>query len=303
VPSLTFSIIGRDSRSQLLGAAVISHAYGFGPRVVFAEPARGIIVTQMVANPGHGLAGMPLLERGARAADVVEAVLAADPGRPVRQLAVADARGGLAVETGAGCVAAAGHTIRAQCAAQGAMVESPQVWNDAADAFEQASGSLARRLLAALRAGVAAGGDIRGHGAAVVVVASMTRRAAWLDNRPVDIRVDDHADPLAEVERHLILQERYVPMDLAFEKGAGGDLAGALHDYARLLSGEPSRRDPEVAVRHGVLLAMSGDIPAARRRLDDAYAAGEQWREVVRRLAGAAFLPNDPRIVSALVDA
>ena len=219
-------------------------------------------------------------------------------GRERRQLLVLDARGTCAGFTGSQCVAAAGHSVSGTAAALGALVLGPAVWEGALAAYSAATGTLAERLLVGARAGVANGGDLRGNKAARLVVVSARPGSSWLAAHPVDVRVDDHPDPLGEIGRLLRIHQTVVGADLAFDRGLGGDFPGALADFATLERGTPD--DIDVALRMGILLAFSGDREGAVLRLRKVSRTHDGWREAMSRLPAAGFLPPDPELLSAL---
>ncbi|MDQ6690124.1 MAG: DUF1028 domain-containing protein [Gemmatimonadota bacterium] len=287
---MTFSILACDSRSNELGAAVASFAFGVGPAALWARPGAGIVLTQMMPEPNYGVVGLDRMQAGEAASAVLVSMLATDPAAAQRQLAMVDARGRVAGYTGAQCVAYAGHRFERGISAQGAMLVSGGIWDGMYEAFAGAEGTLSERLISALEKGRSLGGDIRGHrSAALVVVRAEASERPWRD-RIVDLRIDDHADPVAELRRLLSLQQLYASSNNAFEAALSGDMAGALCEFARLERTAP--KDPDVALRHGILLALSGDAANARQRFEVCYHVAHRWQEVVRRLALAGFIPE-----------
>src|SRR5438034_5758282 len=213
----TYSIVARDPATGELGAAVQSHWFGVGPIVPWVRAGVGAVCTQSIAEAAYGPRALERLAGGARAGETLDELLRADELARFRQVAVVDAHGNVAVHTGDGCIAYAGHERGHEFSAQANMMASPEVWPAMAHAFEQASGPLARRLMAALQAAEARGGDARGRQSAALVVA---RPDAEPWRHTVDVRVDDHPEPLAELERLLDLADAYA---LASQ---GDDLAG-----------------------------------------------------------------------------
>jgi uncharacterized Ntn-hydrolase superfamily protein len=295
---VTFSIIARDERTDELGGAVLSHYFSVGTTVLSARPGAGIVTTQMIPDPSYGSRGLDRMAQGATAAAALDALLPADPAAALRQIAILDARGGTAAHTGAHCIAHAGHVHRDGASAQGAMLKNPGLWDVVLDSFERTSGTLAERLLCALEAGAAHGGDIRGHtSAALVVVAARATDQPWHDRR-IDLRVEDHREPLTELRRLVRLHALYERANHAFDGAFAGAMPEALSEFARLETDAFS--DPEIALRHAILLALAGDIEGARGRLEPCYRLPEDWRELVRRLVPAGFLPSGPGIVERL---
>lgn len=207
----TFSIVAHDARAGQWGIAVASKFLAVGSIVGWAEAGAGAVATQSYANPRYGPEGLALLRAGLTAEEVVGRLTAADPGRDQRQLGVVDARGGAAAFTGTGCHDWAGHRTGPGWAAQGNLLAGPGVVDALGETLqaELAAGRpLAEALLAALAAGDAAGGDRRGRQSAALLVVEAEGGYAGLCDILVDLRVDDHADPVAELLRLHAIHER-----------------------------------------------------------------------------------------------
>src|SRR5919197_4017806 len=202
----TYSIVAHDPETGEVGAAVQSHWFAVGPIVPWVRARVGGVCTQSVAEAAYGPRALDLLERGASAQAALERLLAADEVARYRQVAIVDARGGVAVHTGEGCIAHAGDERGPGFSAQANIMASPEVWPAMARAYESAVGPLSRRLLAALHAAEAHGGDARGRQSAALVVAPPDG-APW--RRTVDLRVDDDPEPLAQMDRLLDLSDAY----------------------------------------------------------------------------------------------
>ena len=199
----TYSIVAFDPETGDMGVAVQSHWFSVGSIVTWGEAGVGVIATQSLANPAFGPQGLALLRTGLDAKTVLEALINSDEGRDVRQLAVIDAKGNAASYTGKKCIQAAGHHIGKNYAVQANLMEKASVWPAMAKAFEQSKGSLAERMVAALHAAQAEGGDIRGkQSAAILVVRGKPTGNVWQD-RLVDLRVEDHPTPVQELKRLL----------------------------------------------------------------------------------------------------
>jgi uncharacterized Ntn-hydrolase superfamily protein len=217
---MTFSIAARSADGQWWGVAVASKFLGVGAAVPAARAGVGAIATQSYANTSFKARGLGLLAEGATAEQVVAQLLADDPGREQRQVGVVDAQGRAATFTGSDCHDWAGGVTEEGAAIQGNILAGPDVvpamraaWHSAGKA-SGAQGSLARRLLAALQAGDAAGGDRRGRQSAALLVVHEGGGYAGFDDIAVDLRVDDHTAPCAEMARLLDLHELYnVPPD------------------------------------------------------------------------------------------
>ena len=210
-PVHTFSIVARDPATGELGVAVQSHWFSVGPIVAWAEAGVGAIATQSFVDPSYGKLGLDLMRAGKSAPDTLKALLAGDEGREVRQVAMIDSQGRVEAWTGKNDIQAAGHIVGKNYSVQANLMLNDKVWPAMSAAFENAKGDLAERMLAALDAAQAAGGDIRGkQSAALIVVTGKPTGQAWKD-RIFDLRVDDSSDPLGELRRLVKLAARIQP--------------------------------------------------------------------------------------------
>jgi uncharacterized Ntn-hydrolase superfamily protein len=198
---VTYSIVARDAHTGELGVAVQSRAFNTGAACAWAEAGVGAVATQSFTERRYGPRGLALLAEGRDPRDALDELLAADEGRETRQVAFVDTAGATAAHTGASCVPHAGHLSDANVGVQGNMLRSPEVWPAMREAFDTTTGTLAERLLAALDAAEAAGGDYRGRQAAGLVVVAGEPDEQPSVERIFDLRVDDHEEPLRELRR------------------------------------------------------------------------------------------------------
>ncbi len=203
---MTWSIVAKDEATGQIGIAVATCAFAVGARVPFVATGIGAIATQAFVNPFYGLRGLELMAAGATAEDVIRIFTGADDGRGQRQVHAMDARGRIAAYTGADCVPWCGHLVRETFSVAGNMLAGPEVIAETASVFEANAGlPLPQRFLAAMNAGEAAGGDKRGRQSAAMLINDSQEYPL------IDIRVDDHADPLAELARLVAVSaERYL---------------------------------------------------------------------------------------------
>ncbi len=203
---MTWSIIARDNATGQIGIAVATKFFAVGARVPHIAPAIGGIATQALVNPYYGIDGVRLLCEGRAPRDIVETLIAADAGHASRQLHIMDAGGRIAAYTGKDCVDWCGHVEGDGFSIAGNMLAGSQVLDDTAKAYLANAGMpFARRLIVAMRAGEAAGGDKRGKQSAALLIYG---EEEWSD---LDLRVDDHVDPLSELERlEAVSRERWV---------------------------------------------------------------------------------------------
>jgi len=197
----TFSIVAWDARNGDLGVAVESKFIAVGALVPWARAKVGAIATQAWANVSYGPTGLKMLEEGLSASETLQQLLAYDPCPERRQVAVLDAKGGVAVHTGSECMEWAGHVTGAGYSCQGNILASSNVVESMARAYEETSGDLVEKLLEALSAGQAAGGDRRGQQSAALLIVRDKGGYEGLTDKYVDLRVDDHSRPVEELKR------------------------------------------------------------------------------------------------------
>lgn len=280
VCGVTYSIVAFDRDAGQWGVAVQSHYFAVGSVVPWAEAGVGAVATQSIAERSYGPNGLDRMRSGDSASVALAALTAEDGMEHLRQVAMVDAAGGVAVHTGANCIGEAGHVTGDGWSVQANMMTAAGVPDAMAAAYEGAAAEpLVDRLLLALDAAEAAGGDIRGRQSAAMLVVD----ASFSAGTPlVDVRVDDHADPLAELRRLVRVAEAYRSGDPA----AGDAVMPA---------------NPELHFWRGVALAVQGDVDAARLAFERPFAAGPEWAELLRRLPASGLFPDDPALLAALL--
>lgn len=300
-PVHTFSIVARDPATGDLGVAVQSHWFNVGSIVPWAEAGVGAVATQSFVDPAYGKLGLDLMRAGRSAPDALRALLAGDEGREVRQVAMIDAQGRVAAHTGAKDIQAAGHIVGATYSVQANLMLSEAVWPAMSRAFEATKGDLAERMLAALDAAQAAGGDIRGRqSAALVVVTGKPTGRPW-DDRLFDLRVDDSPEPLKELRRLVTLQRAYGHMnagDLAVEKK---DNDRALSEYAAAAKLVPD--SAEMVYWWAVALVNMGRVDESLPLFRKVFAMDRNWATLTPRLPKSGLLPDDPKLIDRIVKA
>lgn len=298
-PVHTYSIVARDPDTGELGVAVQSHWFSVGPIVAWAEAGVGAVATQSFVDPSYGKNGLDLMRAGKSAPDTLKELLAKDEAREVRQVAMIDAQGRVDAWTGKNDIEAAGHIVGKNFSVQANLMLNDTVWAAMARAFENTKGDLAERMLAALDAAQAAGGDIRGRqSAALIVVTGKPTGQAWKD-RTFDLRVDDSPEPLRELRRLVRLQRAYNHMnagDLAVEKK---DNEGALREYSAAEKLVPD--NAEMIYWHAVALVNMGRVDESLPLFRKVFAMDRNWVTLTPRLPKAGLLPNDPKIIARIV--
>ena len=271
---MTYSIVARDRETGELGVAVQSRAFNTGAIVPWAAPDVGVVATQSYTEPSYGPLGLDLLRAGKTPEEALAELVAADDEPEYRQVAILDGKGRVAVHVGEACIPAAGFAAGEGFSAQANMVDSERVWESMAESFERSKGPLANRLIDALDAAEAAGGDWRGRQAGGIIVVA-AEGEPWA--RELDVRVDDHDDPLGELRRLVRLRQAYGAM-----RGPPGpdaeDLA-VLHELDRTL-----------ARIFG--LTATGQVGEARELLQPLLDAEPRWADFVRTLADRGLLPH-----------
>lgn len=298
-PVHTYSIVARDPETGELGVAVQSHWFSVGSTVPWAEAGVGAVATQSFVDPTYGKLGLDLMRAGRGAPESLAGLLAADSASQVRQVAMIDAKGRVAAHTGDKCISAAGHIVGENFSVQANMMEKDTVWPAMAKAFREAKGDLAERMLAALEAAEAQGGDIRGRqSAALIVVSGKPSGRPWVD-RKFDLRVDDNPLPLKELRRLVTLQRAYNLMnegDLAMERN---DTEGALKAYSSAEALAPG--NAEMVFWHAVSLVNAGRVDEAVPLLQKTYKADARWKALLERLPKSGLLPDDPKLMTKLL--
>src|SRR5882724_5907099 len=300
-PVHTFSIVARDPATGELGVAVQSHWFSVGPIVPWAEAGIGAVATQSFVDPSYGKNGLDLMRGGTSAPEALKQLLAKDEGREVRQVAMIDTQGRVEAWTGKNDIQAAGHIVGRNFSVQANLMLNDKVWPAMSQAFENTKGDLADRLLAALDAAQAVGGDIRGRqSAAIIVVTGKPTGQSWKD-RIFDLRVDDSAEPLKELRRLVTLQRAYNHMnagDLAVEKK---DNEGALREYGAAEQLVPG--NAEMIYWHAVALVNMGRVEESLPLFKRVFAMDHNWIELTPRLPKSGLLPNDPKLIERIVAA
>ena len=265
----TFSIIGRDSETGELGMGVQSKAFAAGNRAMHAKGGLVVIAHQAAANPMYGGIGVELLQAGYSPEEALEMMVASDEGRDRRQVAILDNQGRTAAWTGSGASDWKGHKCGKDYCAQGNILTGPEVVDAMAASFEASTGPLAERLMDALDAAQAAGGDARGMQSGAIMVVS-ARAGGGYSDRSVDIRVDDHVKPLGELRRVLNLFRSGQMLREANQKRQEGylDTALSLALVARDKSPENDNAWVALAEIYLGLERMADVFPALERAVE-----------------------------------
>ncbi len=290
-PTATYSIVAIDRKTRQMGVAVQSHWFSVGSMVTWAEPGVGVVATQSFVEPSYGPLGLASMKRGKTPQQALKSLLAKDPRPEVRQVAMLDARGRVTVHTGEKCVPEAGHMKGRGFTVQANLMRSKKVWRAMARAFTNSKGTLAGRLMNALDAAEEAGGDRRGRqSAAMLIVKTAASRTPWQD-RILELRVEDHPEPLRELRRLIRVHEAYEHANTGDDFLAKGMTEDALREYARA-----SKRAPEadeLKFWRAVTMLNIGRISEGSVLLKRLYPKNGEWKQLLLALPKVDVLKVD----------
>ena len=279
----TYSIVARDPDTGEMGVGVQSHYFSVGSVVDWGRSGVGVVATQSFVNKSFGLRGLDLMEQGKSPYEALKILLSDDEGKEVRQVALLDSQGRVAVHTGSKCIKYAGHLNRENFSVQANMMLTDKVWPAMALAFENNKNlPLPERIVKVLEAAESEGGDIRGRqSAAILIVKGELVKDKW-DDPFIDIRVEDHTSPLKELRRLLKLWRAYENMDngdIALEKG---DVDKALEEFN--VAREKVPNNIEMKYWTAISLANSKRFNDALPLFAEIFNADNNWRILTERL-------------------
>jgi uncharacterized Ntn-hydrolase superfamily protein len=294
----TYSIVARDTITGEMGIAVQSHWFSVGSVVSWAEAGVGAIATQSLTNISFGPKGLEMLKQGMNAQEAVDNLIAEDEGRDYRQLAIVDAGGNVAAFTGKKCIPDAGHITGDNFSVQANLMVNKKVWPAMEKAYSNSQSPLAERMIEALAAAQKEGGDIRGQqSASILIVKGESPDKVWED-KLIDLRVEDHPDPVNELKRLLKVHRAYEHMnkgDLAIEKE---DFELAMKEYSA--AEEMFPENLEMKYWHAVTLASIGKVDEALPLFKEVFSKDENlpdskasWRTLTPRLVPIGILTVD----------
>jgi uncharacterized Ntn-hydrolase superfamily protein len=298
-PVHTYSIVACDSVTGQMGVAVQSHWFSVGPIVPWAKAGVGAVATQSLVDVSYGPLGLQLMQAGRTAGQALAALTTADQHADIRQVAMVDVNGNVAVHTGEKCIPAAGHLIGNGFSVQANLMLNENVWPAMKAAYENSEGDLAARMLAALEAAEAAGGDIRGkQSAAMIIVSAESTGKPWQDTI-LDLRVEDDPEPLRELRRLVKLHRAYEHMnrgDLAIEQN---DAETALREYGLAQSMFPDNL--EMKFWHAVSLVNIDRIDDALPIFEYIFKRDKNWATLIPRLRTVGILPDETSVINKIL--
>ena len=298
-PVHTYSIVARDAETGELGAAVQSHWFSVGSNVIWAEPGIGAVATQSFIEPSYGPLGLQLMRTGKSAEQALTALLAADAHEDVRQVGMVDADGTVANHTGNNAIVEFCNLTGDSFAVQANLMWKPTVCSAMFEAYENAEGDIAERMLVALEAAEGEGGDIRGkQSVALLVVSGDISEPAW-GGRIFDLRIEDHALPLPEMRRLLTMARAYRLMNEGDAHMTNGEVEKAVVAYSGAEALVPDSH--EMVFWHAATLAADGRVDESLPLFKKAFDMWPLWRELVQRLPASGLLPEDPELMEKIL--
>jgi uncharacterized Ntn-hydrolase superfamily protein len=285
----TFSIVARDERTGEMAVAVQSHWFSVGSVVSWGEGGVGVVATQSFVNKSFGLRGLDLLKQGKSPQEALDQLLSDDSGKEFRQVAILDTKGRVATHTGKNCLESAGHLNGENFSVQANMMLNDKVVPAMDKAWKENEAlPLAERMIEVLKAAQRAGGDIRGKQSAALLVVSPENAGKPWDDRLIDLRVDDAAEPITELARLLTVSRAYEHMnkgDLYVEKN---EMAKAMEEYNKAMKMFPGNL--EMQYWTAITLANGKEVSKASAMLQKIYKQDANWRELTKRLPKAGLL-------------
>jgi uncharacterized Ntn-hydrolase superfamily protein len=299
-PVHTYSIVAYDSVNGQMGIAVQSHWFQVGTVVSWAEAGVGVVATQSFVELSYGPLGLDLMRAGKTAPQALEALLQIDPQAAVRQVAMIDKYGNVAVHTGEKCIQEAGHLSGEGFSVQANLMLHDSVWPSMAEAYKNTKGDLLARLFSALKAAQAQGGDIRGkQSAAILIVPVETKGQPWKE-KVVDLRIDDHPQPLEQMERLIKVHRAYDHMNKGDEHLAQNEVAEALNEYSKAHEIYPEKL--EILFWTAATMAGIGKVEESLPLFKKVFDKEPIWRELTKRLPASGLLPDDNKLLEKILN-
>jgi uncharacterized Ntn-hydrolase superfamily protein len=299
MPAHTYSIVAIDKETGELGVAVQSHWFSVGALVPWAESGVGAVATQSFVEASYGPLGLDLMRAGKSAQEALAGLLKSDPHEDVRQVAMIDAQGRAAAHTGKNCIPEAGQYVGDGFSCQANLMLKNTVWQAMAHAFEGTKGELVDRLMAALEAAEAEGGDIRGKQAAAILVVKGKSSGVWWKDRVYDLRVEDSLAPLPELKRLIRLNKAYNHMNRGDELLTENKVEEAMKAYTMAMEMYPD--NAEMIFWPAVTLASTGKVEESLPLFKKVFAMDSNWAILVPRLPQVGQLPKDKALIKRIL--
>ena len=299
-PISTYSIVALDETTGELGVAVQSHWFSVGFLVPWAKAGVGAVATQSFVKVDYGPDGLQLMESGITAVDALKTLTSKDEGEAVRQVGMIDIKGNVAAHTGSRCIKYAGHIIGKNYSVQANMMANGTVPKAMAVAFEKTKGDLADRMMAALEAAEAEGGDIRGkQSAAMVIVSGEPSGVDWKDTK-LSLRIEDHPTPLIELKRLIRVHRAYQHANMGDHYMETEEIDKALIEYSKAAEYYPE--NAELPYWSAVALANGGRVEEALPVFQSVFERNPDLKTMTPRLVKSGLLPDDKSLISKIMN-
>ena len=299
-PISTYSIVALDETTGELGVAVQSHWFSVGFLVPWAKAGVGAVATQSFVKVDYGPDGLQLMESGMKAADALKTLTSKDEGEAVRQVGMIDIKGNVAAHTGSRCIKYAGHIVGENYSVQANMMANGTVPKAMAVAFEKTKGDLADRMMAALEAAEAEGGDIRGkQSAAMVIVSGEPSGVEWKDTK-LSLRIEDHPTPLIELKRLIRVHRAYQHANMGDHYMETEEIDKALIEYSKAAEYYPE--NPELPYWSAIALANVGRLEEALPVFQSVFQRNPDLKTMTPRLVKSGLLPDDKSLISKIMN-
>jgi uncharacterized Ntn-hydrolase superfamily protein len=283
-----------------LGVAVQSHWFSVGFLVPWAKAGVGAVATQSFVKVDYGPDGLQLMESGMKAADALKTLTSKDEGEAVRQVGMIDIKGNVAAHTGSRCIKYAGHIVGENYSVQANMMANGTVPKAMAVAFEKTKGDLADRMMAALEAAEAEGGDIRGkQSAAMVIVSGEPSGVEWKDTK-LNLRIEDHPTPLIELKRLIRVHRAYQHANMGDHYMETEEIDKALIEYSKAAEYYPE--NPELPYWSAIALANGGRLEEALPVFQSVFQRNPDLKTMTPRLVKSGLLPDDKSLISKIMN-
>jgi len=299
-PISTYSIVALDETTGELGVAVQSHWFSVGFLVPWAKAGVGAVATQSFVKVDYGPDGLQLMESGITAVDALKTLTSKDDGEAVRQVGMIDIKGNVAAHTGSRCIKYAGHIVGKNYSVQANMMANGTVPKAMAVAFEKTKGDLADRMMAALEAAEAEGGDIRGkQSAAMVIVSGEPSGVDWKDTK-LSLRIEDHPTPLIELKRLIRVHRAYQHANMGDHYMETEEIDKALIEYSKAAEYYPE--NAELPYWSAVALANGGRLEEALPVFQSVFQRNPDLKTMTPRLVKSGLLPDDKSLISKIMN-
>lgn len=298
-PISTYSIVALDAETGELGVAVQSHWFSVGFLVPWVKAGVGAVATQSFVKVDYGPDGLELMENGMSAKDALKSLIDQDEAEAVRQVAMIDINGNVAAHTGERCIVFANHVVGKNYSVQANMMENSTVPKAMAVAFENSSGDLADRMMAALEAAEKEGGDIRGkQSAAMVIMSGEPTGIEWKDTK-MSLRIEDHPTPLKELKRLIRIHRAYQHANKGDYYMELNQIDNALTEYNKASKYYPE--NPELPYWSAVALVNGGRINEALPIFKAVFKSNPNLKKMTPRLIKSGLLIDDEKVLKKIM--